>query len=133
MTDAQFNRMDTPRAPDQDAIAIFDAVKHDVIKKLQDLRHDDIVHHTHETDDIARIKAYKLVLFAREEVGYGWNYFGKIQVAEGKYVHARAHKYHQHDKPIDFYNIDTGGLGSTRDAKAGSIRTLEDPLVYFNS
>ncbi|KAG9295349.1 hypothetical protein G9A89_013378 [Geosiphon pyriformis] len=86
ITDAQFHTMDTPRAPNQDAIDVFDAVKQDVINRLKELRHDDIVY---EIDGIPRIKAYNLVLFAREEADYGWHYFGKIQVAEGKYVHAR--------------------------------------------
>ncbi|CAG8434057.1 10724_t:CDS:10 [Ambispora gerdemannii] len=102
--------MDTPRLPDEDAIAVFDAVKKDIFEKLKELRHDDLI---------------------AKEASYGWNYFGKIEVAPGKYVHARAHKYHQHNQPIDFYNLDTGGLGNTHDLKVGCIRTLEDPLVML--
>lgn len=49
----------------------------------------DNVHGLHEVDDLKRIEEYKLVEYATEEVAYGVNYFGKINLGEEKYIHVR--------------------------------------------
>jgi hypothetical protein len=45
-------------------------------------------------DDLKRIERYVLVEYAVEEVSYGYNYFGKIHLGEGKYIHVRYKDIH---------------------------------------
>lgn len=54
----------------------------------------DNVHGLHEMDDLKRIERYVLVEYAVEEVSYGFNYFGKIHLGEGKYIHVRYKDIH---------------------------------------
>lgn len=60
-------------------------------------------------------------LLFRPLVSYGWNYFGKIEVDDDKFVHARAHKYH--DGRIDFYSLHT--------EPENAIWSRDEPLKYF--
>jgi hypothetical protein len=86
------------------------------------IHHADHVHGLHETDKLKHISAYKVTQYAVEEVAYGFNYFAKIDLGEGKFVHARAHKYH--DGRVDFYSLYT--------TPETAIWTQDTPLVYFN-
>ncbi|RUS23640.1 hypothetical protein BC938DRAFT_474842 [Jimgerdemannia flammicorona] len=110
MSDVNHNEMGPVGPADTDAI------------DLHEIHHADHVHHLHETDKLKHISAFKVVLYAKEEVAYGWNYFAKIHLGDEKYIHARAHKYH--DGRIDFYSLHT--------TIQTAIWTKGDPLVYFN-
>ncbi|KAG0748194.1 hypothetical protein G6F57_005090 [Rhizopus arrhizus] len=120
MSDVNHNDMGPVRPADDEAKAVFHEIKDQVVEKLHELNHLDNVHGLHEMDDLKRIERYVLVEYAVEEVSYGFNYFGKIHLGEGKYIHVRCHKYH--DGRIDFYSIKTDGT---------AIWPLEEPLTYF--
>ncbi|KAG2173665.1 hypothetical protein INT43_005085 [Umbelopsis isabellina] len=107
MSDVNHNAMGPVKPADDDA---------------REIHHADHVHGLHETDKLKHISAYKVTQYAVEEVAYGWNYFAKIDLGEGKFVHARAHKYH--DGRVDFYSLNT--------TPETAIWTQDTPLVYFN-
>ncbi|KAG2191012.1 hypothetical protein INT46_010198 [Mucor plumbeus] len=117
MSDMKHNNMGPVRPVDDEAKAVFHAVKRQVIDRLNHL---DNVHGLHELDDLERIDCYKLVEYATEEVAYGVNYFGKIDLGEEKFIHVRCHKSHEGN--IDFYSILTEGT---------AIWSREEPLKYF--
>ncbi|RUP45727.1 hypothetical protein BC936DRAFT_147811 [Jimgerdemannia flammicorona] len=78
----------SPLAPSLEFL-VFNNVKREIIDKLHEIHHADHVHHLHETDKLKHISAFKVVLYAKEEVAYGWNYFAKIHLGDEKYIHAR--------------------------------------------
>ncbi|KAF7728903.1 hypothetical protein EC973_005298 [Apophysomyces ossiformis] len=121
MSDERHNWMGPVKPADDEAKAVFHEVKRAAIDKLHELRHLDHVHHLHETDKLKHVTAFKLVEYAVEEISYGFNYFGKIHLGDEKYIHVRAHKYH--DGRVDFYSIHT--------TPECAIWDREKPLVYF--
>ncbi|ORZ06023.1 hypothetical protein BCR42DRAFT_427521 [Absidia repens] len=121
MSSEQHNAMGSVLPADEEAKAVFHEVKEQVVAQLHKLRHDDQVHGLHEIDKLDKISLFKLYEYAVEEVAYGWNYFGKIEVDDGKFVHARAHKYH--DGRVEFYSLHT--------EPENSIWSRDDPLKYF--
>ncbi|KAI9015314.1 hypothetical protein CLU79DRAFT_348021 [Phycomyces nitens] len=118
MSDVNNNDMGPVLPADDEARAVFHEVKDIVVDKLNHL---DNVHGLHEMDKLKHISAFKLVEYAVEEVSYGYNYFGKIHLGDEKYIHVRAHKYH--DGRVEFYSILT--------TPENAIWTREEPLVYF--
>ncbi|CAO0803607.1 unnamed protein product [Mucor circinelloides] len=120
MSDVQHNNMGPVRPADDEAKAVFREVKQAVVDRLHELKHLDNVHDLHELDDLKTIDFYKLVEYATEEVAYGINYFGKIEIDDDKYIHVRCHK--SNDNKIDFYSILTEGT---------AIWSREEPLKYF--
>ncbi|KAJ3332549.1 hypothetical protein HDU76_013860 [Blyttiomyces sp. JEL0837] len=93
------------KAPDADATAVFNAVKHDVIHKVHDLHKSDAVHHTHLFDKSSHLTTYKLVQYAIREVDYGFIYFGKVNIGNNQYIHVRVHKFHDKSKPLLFHSV----------------------------
>ncbi|KAI8643680.1 hypothetical protein BD408DRAFT_341801 [Parasitella parasitica] len=87
MSDVKHNKMGPVLDPTPEAKAVFHCVKEKVIDKL---KHEDNVHPDfHVMDDLKKIDFYKLKNYAVEEVSYGYNYFGKIEIDEEKYIHVR--------------------------------------------
>ncbi|KAL9536926.1 hypothetical protein MBANPS3_012246 [Mucor bainieri] len=117
MSDAHNNNMGPVRPADDEAKAVFREVKQAVVDKL---KHNDNVHDLHLLDDLKLIDTYILVEYATEEVAYGINYFGKIEVDDDKYIHVRCHK--SNDNKVDFYSILTEGT---------AIWPRDEPLKYF--
>ncbi|KAJ1558928.1 hypothetical protein HK405_012722 [Cladochytrium tenue] len=119
---AQTSKLDL-KDPDADAVQVFEAVKNDVVEKLHDLHHKDLVHHTHVLDKLKNVNAYKLVKYGTKTVEYGTIYFGKVYIGARNYVHVRAHKFHDASKPVEFHSIHL-----TRDS---AIWSESSELVYF--
>ncbi|KAI8876705.1 hypothetical protein K501DRAFT_199826 [Backusella circina FSU 941] len=86
MSDVNHNAMGPVQPANDEAKAVFHEVKDQVVAKLKKL---DQIHDLHEVDDLKRIDTFILVEFAVEEVSYGFNYFGKIEVDDDKYIHVR--------------------------------------------
>ncbi|KAG0343871.1 hypothetical protein BG005_002155 [Podila minutissima] len=97
MSDVKHNSMTAPREADAECHKIFQAVKQDVLKEIQRLNREDSHHGLHE------ITEYTFILYATEDVAFGCNYFAKIHLGDGKYVHARAHK--QNDDDIIYHSL----------------------------
>ncbi|OAD73804.1 hypothetical protein PHYBLDRAFT_186934 [Phycomyces blakesleeanus NRRL 1555(-)] len=119
MSDVNNNSMGPVLPADDEARAVFHEIKEVVVDKLHELNHEDNVHGLHEMDQLKRISSFKLVEYAVEEVAYGFNYFGKIDLGDEKFIHVRAHKYH--DGRVEFYSILT--------TPETAIWTREEPLV----
>ncbi|KAI7888386.1 uncharacterized protein EV154DRAFT_484121 [Mucor mucedo] len=117
MSDVNNNAMGPVRPVDDEAKEVFHQVKEQVVDKLNHL---DNVHGLHELDDLERIDCYKLVEYATEELAYGTNYFGKINLGDEKYIHVRVFKAPEGN--VDFYSILTEGT---------AIWSREEPLKYF--
>ncbi|CAO3632928.1 unnamed protein product [Mucor hiemalis] len=120
MSDVNNNAMGPVRPVDDEAKAVFHEIKEQVVDRLHELNHADNVHGLHELDDLKSIDCYKLVEYATEELAYGINYFGKINLGDEKYIHVRAHK--SNDGEVQFYSILTEGT---------AIWSREEPLKYF--
>ncbi|KAI7872410.1 hypothetical protein BDF14DRAFT_1717207 [Spinellus fusiger] len=86
MSDVQHNAMGPVQPANDEAKAIFHEIKQQVLDRLH---HQDHVHGLHETDKLKHITSFKLVEFAVEEVAYGHNYFGKINLGDEKFIHVR--------------------------------------------
>ncbi|KAI8985075.1 hypothetical protein BDB01DRAFT_721915 [Pilobolus umbonatus] len=80
------NNMGPVRPADEEAKAVFRAIKDEVVAQLN---REDNIHDLHRMDDLKLIDTYILVEYATEEVAYGVNYFGKIDLGEGKCIHVR--------------------------------------------
>ncbi|KAF9361860.1 hypothetical protein BGX26_011084 [Mortierella sp. AD094] len=121
MSDKKHNAMTAPRPADEECIAVYQAVKEDVLKEIHRLNREDDRHGLHEMDKLKHISAYKPTLYATEDVAYGRNYFAKIHLGDEKYVHARAHK--SKEGKIDFYMLHT--------TSQCSVWEKDTPLEYF--
>ncbi|KAF9280764.1 hypothetical protein BGZ68_007027 [Mortierella alpina] len=121
MSDYQHNNMTEPRKADEECITIFSAVKEEILKKIHEINREDDRHGLHEMDKLKRISEYTPTLYATEDVAFGRNYFAKIHLGDGKYIHARAHK--GLDKQISFYSLWT--------EPDGAIWDEDTPLKYF--
>ncbi|KAL0083660.1 hypothetical protein J3Q64DRAFT_1809951 [Phycomyces blakesleeanus] len=86
MSDVNNNSMGPVLPADDEARAVFHEIKEVVVDKLN---HEDNVHGLHEMDQLKRISSFKLVEYAVEEVAYGFNYFGKIDLGDEKFIHVR--------------------------------------------
>ncbi|KAI9344865.1 hypothetical protein BDR26DRAFT_932450 [Obelidium mucronatum] len=116
--------LDNLQAPTPEATKLFNSAKKEVILKFHELRKLDKVHNTHAFDEIEHLTAYNLKQFGTREVEYGTIYLGKIEIAEGKFLHVRVHKYHSGaDKEFEFHS-----LRYTRDCGVWSDKA---ELVYF--
>ncbi|KAI9299806.1 hypothetical protein BJ944DRAFT_171841 [Cunninghamella echinulata] len=119
MSSEQHNAMGPVQPANDEAKQVFHEVKDQVVEKLHEKN--DQIHNLHEVDGLQKISIYKLYEFAVEEVAYGFNYFGKIEIDDDKFVHVRAHKYH--DGRVDFYSIHT--------EPERAIWSRDEPLRYF--
>ncbi|KAG9324249.1 hypothetical protein KVV02_002196 [Mortierella alpina] len=121
MSDYKNNAMTEPRKADEECITVFRAIKDDVLDKIHEINRADDVHGLHEMDKLKRISEYTPTLYATEDVAFGRNYFAKIHLGDGKYIHARAHKSTKGD--IEFYSLWT--------EPDGAIWDEDTPLKYF--
>ncbi|CAO3609825.1 unnamed protein product [Cunninghamella echinulata] len=121
MSSEQHNNMGPVQPANDEARAVFHEVKEQAVAKLHELKKNDQIHNLHETDNLQKITIYKLYEFAVEEVAYGFNYFGKIEIDTDKFIHVRAHKYH--DGRVDFYSIHT--------EPECAVWSRDEPLKYF--
>ncbi|KAG0023269.1 hypothetical protein BGZ80_009923 [Entomortierella chlamydospora] len=103
MSDAKHNAMTAPRAADDECHEVFQSVKEAVLKEIHRINREDDRHHLHEMDKLKRISEYTPTLYATEDVAFGRNYWAKIHLGDGKYVHARAHKGTNGE--IQFYSL----------------------------
>ncbi|KAI9355264.1 hypothetical protein BD770DRAFT_324293 [Pilaira anomala] len=86
MSDVNNNAMGPVRPADEKAKQVFREVKKEVVAKLNK---EDNIHGLHLMDDLELIDWYKLVEYATEELAYGTNYFGKINLGDDKCIHVR--------------------------------------------
>ncbi|CAO3623289.1 unnamed protein product [Cunninghamella blakesleeana] len=121
MSSVQHNQMGPVQPANDEAKAVFHEVKEETVKLLHKLKHDDQLHGLHRMDKLDVIDTFILREFAVEEVAYGFNYFGKIEIDKGKFIHVRAHKYH--DGRVEFYSVYT--------EPDGAIFDEAFPLKYF--
>ncbi|CAO3571491.1 unnamed protein product [Mortierella alpina] len=121
MSDYKHNAMTEPRPADEECETIFETIKEDVLKEIHRINREDDRHGLHGMDKLKRISEYTPTLYATEDVAFGRNYFAKIHLGDGKYVHARAHK--GNDKKIEFYSLWT--------EPDGAIWDKDTPLKYF--
>ncbi|KAF9087551.1 hypothetical protein BGX29_007358 [Mortierella sp. GBA35] len=121
MSDVKHNAMTAPREADDECHAIYQHIKKQVLDEIHRINRDDDRHGLHEMDKLKHISEYTPVLYATEDVAFGRNYFAKIHLGDGKYVHARAHK--GNDGDIEFYSLLT--------TPECAVWELETPLEYF--
>ncbi|GAA5806469.1 hypothetical protein EDC94DRAFT_612864 [Helicostylum pulchrum] len=120
MSDVNNNSMGPVIPVDDKSKQVFHDIKDAVVAKLHELNHLDNVHGLHEMDDLERIDCYKLVEYATEQLAYGTNYFGKINLGDEKYIHVRA--FESPEGEAELYSILTEGT---------AIWSREEPLKYF--
>ncbi|KAG0377639.1 MAG: hypothetical protein J3R72DRAFT_440322 [Linnemannia gamsii] len=121
MSDVKHNSMTAPREADAECHEIFQAVKKAVLDEIHRLNREDARHGLHEMDKLKHITEYTPVLYATEDVAFGRNYFAKIHLGDGKYVHARAHK--QNDNDIIYHSLLT--------TPECAVWDKDTPLEYF--
>ncbi len=57
------------------------------------------------TNDILSLKyLYRVTKYAEEDVAYGINYFVKVSIGNGLFIHIRVHRQEHHEK-YDFYSL----------------------------
>ncbi|KAF9207979.1 hypothetical protein BGZ49_010090 [Haplosporangium sp. Z 27] len=103
MSDVKHNTMSKPRPVDEECIEVYSAIKQEVLKEIHRINREDDRHGLHEMDKLHKISEYTPTLYATEDVAFGRNYFAKIHLGEGKFVHVRAHK--DHNGKITYYSM----------------------------
>ncbi|GAX81034.1 hypothetical protein CEUSTIGMA_g8469.t1 [Chlamydomonas eustigma] len=130
MSSCQNNMMGPvlPATPAIQALASRPEIKHAAIHKLHMLHKNSVIHHFKEHEIDQHIANWSVVQYAEEQVAYGVNYFLKVQISPGHYLHMRLHRQ-QHDDIYDFYSLHQ----TMKHNEETCIWSLEEPLVYFNS
>lgn len=89
------------------------------------------------------ISIFRVTKYAEEQVAYGTNYFLKISIDDGLYIHIRIHRHNNQDK-YDFYALheiikhNTASCVFTEGSRKKKAKFslyfyfLDDPLTYFN-
>ncbi|KAG0314680.1 hypothetical protein BGZ97_009038 [Linnemannia gamsii] len=121
MSDVKHNAMTKPIPADDECETIFEAIKKDVLDEIHRINREDDRHGLHEMDKLKHITEYTPTLYAHEDVAFGRNYWAKIHLGDGKYVHARAHK--STDGKITFYSLLT--------TPECAVWDEDTPLEYF--
>ncbi|KAF9383067.1 hypothetical protein CPB97_006778 [Podila verticillata] len=116
------NNMTVPIEADEECIATFRDIKDDIIAEIKRVNKDDFIHGLHEMDKLKHITEFTPVLYAVEDVAFGRNYFAKIHLGDGKYIHARAHRG-EDDNKVNFHSILT--------TPECAVWEKDTPLTYF--
>ena len=76
--------------PEVQEIASRPELKHAAIQKLHEIHRNNTIHHfTEATDMHQHIEAWTVVKHAEQQTAFGINYFLKVKLAEGMYIHIR--------------------------------------------
>ncbi|KAK3828341.1 MAG: hypothetical protein J3Q66DRAFT_322441 [Benniella sp.] len=121
MSDEKHNQMGEVMPADEECIEVFDHIKQTVRSEIHRINKEDDIHGLHEMDKLKRISEYTPVLYAKEEVAFGTNYFAKIHLGDEKYIHVRAHK--STEGKVNYHSMYT--------EPDGAIWELSTPLKYF--
>ncbi|KAG8938699.1 hypothetical protein FRC03_006998 [Tulasnella sp. 419] len=112
---------------DDEARKVFEAVKADILDKIWELHKADDLHDLNEVYKLDHVKFFNPISYRLEEVPYGINYYGKIELNEkGHCIHARVFSPHGSKGPIKFHSVQTRPSN-----QGGAVFTLEDPLRHF--
>ncbi|CAF1166712.1 unnamed protein product [Adineta ricciae] len=79
-------------------------IKHAAIHELHKKHHENQVHHFTEEHREKHIAAWKVTKYAEEVAAYGINYFMKVFIGDGLFIHIRVHRQAHHAK-YDFYSL----------------------------
>ncbi|CAF1019725.1 unnamed protein product [Rotaria sp. Silwood1] len=85
------------------------------------------IHRFTEENREKHIANWKVTKYAEEKVAYGTNYFLKVCIGDGLYLHMRVHRHPNQDK-YDFYALHE----TIKHNIATCVFTEDDPLIYFN-
>ncbi|KAG8936978.1 hypothetical protein FRC02_009115 [Tulasnella sp. 418] len=86
---------------DDEARKVFEAVKADILDKIWELHKADDLHDLNEVYKLDHVKFFNPISYRVEEVPYGINYYGKIELNEkGHCIHARVFSPHGSKGPI---------------------------------
>ncbi|KAG9002553.1 hypothetical protein FRB94_005807 [Tulasnella sp. JGI-2019a] len=96
--------------------------------QIWQLHKTDEIHMTNEVWKLEKIHCYKLISYRVEDVPYGVNYYGKVQMNDLEdCVHVRVFRPTEDKGPIKFHSIQT-----RNSAEGGAVFTLEEPLRRFD-
>lgn len=102
-------------------------IKKEAIHKLHEIHKAHVVHKFVEHEKAEHVTRWKPIVYAKEVVSYGTNYFVKVQISDEHYIHVRFHKAKGTDF-VDFYSLHQ----TFRGEHPTCVWTKDDPLVYFN-
>ena len=103
-------------------------VRDAAVHSLHEKHRENTVHHFTEEHREKHIREWKVVKYAVEHTAYGNNYFMKVSIGDGLYIHIRVHRQVHHDL-YDFYSLHE----TFRHNVATCIFLESDPLEYFNA
>lgn len=103
-------------------------VKHAAINALHEKHRQNLIHHFTEAHKASHLQNWRVVQYAEEKVAYGLNYFMKVSIGDGLFVHIRVHRQ-VHHAIYDFYSLHE----IIRHNVSTCVFTESDPLQYFNA
>ncbi|CAF3326016.1 unnamed protein product [Rotaria socialis] len=106
MSDEHCNNMGPvmDATPEIQQLSDIPEIKHAAIHALHKKHHENHVHHFSEEHREKHIANWKVTKYAEEDVAYGINYFMKVSIGDGLFIHIRVHQQ-QHHKKYDFYSL----------------------------
>ncbi|CAF3583854.1 unnamed protein product [Adineta steineri] len=113
--------------PEIQQISEHPEIKYAAIDALYRKHHEHKVHSFTEENREKHIANWKVTQYAEEKVAYGTNYFLKVSIDDGLFIHMRIHRHKNHNK-YDFYSLHE----IIRHNNATCVFTEGEPLTYFN-
>ncbi|CAF1465927.1 unnamed protein product [Adineta steineri] len=129
MSDEHHNKMGPvmDATPEIQKISERPEVIYSAIDALYRKHNEHRIHRFTEEHRQKHIASWKVTKYGEEKVAYGTNYFLKVSIGEGLFIHIRIHRHKNQDK-YDFYALHE----VIRHNIATSVFTEDDPLTYFN-
>ncbi|UJR37244.1 hypothetical protein I4U23_029953 [Adineta vaga] len=101
-------------------------IKYATIDALYRKHHEHKVHSFTEEHRAKHID-WKATKYAEEKIAYGINYFIKVAIDDGLFIHIRIHQ-HKNQNKFDFYALHE----VIKHNNATCVFTEDEPLTYFN-
>ncbi|CAF0783071.1 unnamed protein product [Adineta steineri] len=113
--------------PEIQALSERPEIREAAIDALHKKHRENRVHHFTEEHREKHINNWQVTKYAEEPVAYGVNYFMKVSIGDGLFIHIRVHRQ-EHQNVYDFYSLHE----TFKHNEATCIFTEADPLTYFN-
>ncbi|CAF0839346.1 unnamed protein product [Adineta ricciae] len=113
--------------PEIQQISEQSEIKFAAIDALYRKHYEHKIHAFTEAHREKHVAYWKVTQYAEEQVAYGTNYFLKVAIDDGLFIHIRIHQ-HKNQNKFNFYALHE----IIRHNAATCVFTDDEPLTYFN-
>ncbi|CAF1127739.1 unnamed protein product, partial [Didymodactylos carnosus] len=106
MSDSRVNNMGPvmDATPEIQEISERPEIKHAAINALHKKHRENRIHHFTEAHKEGHLSAWTVIKYAEEDAAYGINYFMKVSIGDGLFIHIRVHR-RENENIYDFYSL----------------------------